>query len=723
MFKVSVIKKIVKTDPVVLSNPSLAKLLNQLKTSCIDKKQSPAWSFSDTTTRSPTKFYGFVFDIDNLTLDEVDAKVSKKYHFFLHKTHNDNLRLIIPFDHMFVMNTEQFKKAYTQCNLDFKFKPKQADPKDDDIDWKCCDAHRFNWMRPIRHKLLEIRGETYTPVFVTKIIEAITRTNYTPREIEWPEEAEAMLKRVNAFYNYYKTKINWSKIATNQCQLGLHDNNLKKDIHFNKPSEKNGFAANIHCYHTTCVNRLKEELALLNTTSIINYTVLYLFYLIRIGKLHIHQLEECGISPLLHPYLPRLNLLQWQAKLDAPLWLKFLHEEAVKKNGVFYEYKKGIYVKMTKDDLYNMYEYHAGTYVAYRLESIGKKIKTKTFTEDTIAYICAETHHNYNHITEEDGLALDNKVIFFNNNILTVADHSPNYFFTVKASYNYDEKAQCPLWLKTLTDYFDDPNAPQIQILQEFFGYVLTYDDRFQKFLVLFGVSEGGKNTITEILMALVNGISADFNLLINPKERQFIVGQKLLFINESFNCEKQTHVNQLKKLVSTEPLEVRPLYSPTFQLIDKPKLIVSFNKPPESLKIDQAMRNRMLTLKFTKTFLGKANIHLKDQLRKELSGILNWAIDGNKRLYKNGHFTFYDDATKELYDEANETDIELIDFLNELPRANYLPTELLDKYCEYTGDWKNNNCITFGKKMRALGIEKKSIRVEDVSRKHYILK
>ena len=51
-------------------------------------------------------------------------------------------------------------------------------------------------------------------------------------------------------------------------------------------------------------------------------------------------------------------------------------------------------------------------------------------------------------------------------------------------------------------------------------------------------------------------------------------------------------------------------------------------------------------------------------------------------------------------------------------------PSELLEQFCEWTGDYKTETRISFGRKMRALGHDKKSVRISDDNiRKYYVLK
>jgi putative DNA primase/helicase len=51
------------------------------------------------------------------------------------------------------------------------------------------------------------------------------------------------------------------------------------------------------------------------------------------------------------------------------------------------------------------------------------------------------------------------------------------------------------------------------------------------------------------------------------------------------------------------------------------------------------ALKRRLIVLRTKQSFFGNEDIHLTNKLLKELPGILNWSIEGLKRLWSRGHF------------------------------------------------------------------------------------
>ncbi len=65
----------------------------------------------------------------------------------------------------------------------------------------------------------------------------------------------------------------------------------------------------------------------------------------------------------------------------------------------------------------------------------------------------------------------------------------------------------------------------------------------------------------------------------------------------------------------------------------------------------------RIIFLPTTQSFLGRENRQLKDQLKAELPGILNWAIDGYRKLLEDGRFHQTTEGQRAADEFATSTD------------------------------------------------------------------
>ena len=75
-----------------------------------------------------------------------------------------------------------------------------------------------------------------------------------------------------------------------------------------------------------------------------------------------------------------------------------------------------------------------------------------------------------------------------------VLKHEPFYMSKIQINYEYNKDAKCNLWLKTLNEILEG-DQEKISLLQEFFGYCLTRETKYEKALLLCGDSRSGKST------------------------------------------------------------------------------------------------------------------------------------------------------------------------------------------------------------------------------------
>ena len=275
-----------------------------------NKINSPLWYFSTIKDRksNPTFIRGFVIDWDNKRIPET----SNIYEHFIHKTHNNNWRIIVPFDRNYrFTNASDYKNAYMDmlCKI---FEPELLSVKDlidqKYIDKSTISASRAFFVRPQENELIEKEGRLYQPSFNSKPIKQLKNEAVKfseRRKYEDIEECKKILLRMQAFFDYYKCTLNWEfiKPTEKQCIFTWHENNHAGDIAFNNPSPN--CVANIHCYHESCKEKLREacdpyqpledvEKGTNKVRKITNSTVQYLAMGIIQGFYSIEQVEACG---------------------------------------------------------------------------------------------------------------------------------------------------------------------------------------------------------------------------------------------------------------------------------------------------------------------------------------------------------------------------------------------------------------------------------------------
>lgn len=244
-----------------------------------------------------------------------------------------------------------------------------------------------------------------------------------------------------------------------------------------------------------------------------------------------------------------------------------------------------------------------------------------------------------------------------------IHNHDKDNYSTFRMPYHFKFGAECPLWVKTLGEIFED-DRKKIDVLQEFFGYCLTRDVRKEKALLLLGESRTGKSTILETLSAVLgadNCASVPLTEIYNAQYTQLLMN-KLVCIDTDVSGKADSYEAQFKTITSGEPIACNPKYVAPFTFRPYCKLIMAANEFPRITDHSSAFYKRLILLPCDRVFDdNEQNISLKDDLQKELCGIFNWAWEGLKRLQARGRFEnndFMKEAIEDLRLESNPVEM-----------------------------------------------------------------
>lgn len=277
----------------------------------------------------------------------------------------------------------------------------------------------------------------------------------------------------------------------------------------------------------------------------------------------------------------------------------------------------------------------------------------------------------------------------------TFLDHESILYSTMRLPYEYKEDASCDLWLKTLNEILEN-DKNKIEILQEFFGYCLTRDTKYHKALLLLGESRSGKSTILSTLRAMIgenNCSSVPLKYIANPQCTSMLVN-KLVNIDTDVSAKAVEFEAEFKTITSGEPLHSNQKYILPFDFIPFCKLIMAANIFPRITDHSSAFYNRLILVPCDRVFEPKEqNKDLPEQLKSELSGILNWSLEGLNRIQERKGFKEYDfmnEAVKELEDDNNPINL-FFDEHIEIDLETYIEKgELYEKYKLWTEKTKN---------------------------------
>ena len=216
--------------------------------------------------------------------------------------------------------------------------------------------------------------------------------------------------------------------------------------------------------------------------------------------------------------------------------------------------------------------------------------------------------------------------------------------------YFYDPAAQCPRWLQFLSEVLvkEDGRTADLELaalFQEFIGYALTVETRYEAMLWLSGVGANGKTTAIKVVNALLGplALSIDLGALGRPDASYYLAklgGARVVFSTEATKGQN-TGEDILKRLASGEPIPARPIRGEPITIQPVAKVLWAMNDKPDIRDTSDGFWRRLRLVPFYRQFCEhERDTQLAERLLGELPGILNWALEGLRRLRSNGRFT-----------------------------------------------------------------------------------
>jgi putative DNA primase/helicase len=221
-------------------------------------------------------------------------------------------------------------------------------------------------------------------------------------------------------------------------------------------------------------------------------------------------------------------------------------------------------------------------------------------------------------------------------------DADPADRITKSTSVAPGETADCPLWLKFLSEAAQG-DKDLIRFMQQWMGYSLTGITREQCFVFVYGGGGTGKGTFLD----MATGILADYHEPAADETftaSQFdhhstdvagLRGARMVSTSETEEGRAWAE-NRIKKMTGEDLLKARFMrqdffyYRPTF------KIFVIGNNAPTLRNVDDAIGRRLNVIPFNQR-PAQPDPHLRDKLKAEWPAILRWMIDGCLDWQANG--------------------------------------------------------------------------------------
>ena len=274
--------------------------------------------------------------------------------------------------------------------------------------------------------------------------------------------------------------------------------------------------------------------------------------------------------------------------------------------------------------------------------------------------------------------------------------HNRKDYITRIIPTEYNPYADFEEWAKFLHRIMND-NAELISFLQRAVGYSLTGSTREQCLFMLYGCGANGKTTFLEAISDVLAGyaqrtptdtlLAKDTSGISNDIAR--LKGARFVVASEVEEGKRMAE-SLVKQMTGGEKMTARFMRAEYFEFMPHFKLWVGTNHKPVIRGTDQAIWRRIKLIPFNVTIPPEErDKNLLNKLRREMPGILNWAVMGCMDWQKNG-LGEPEEVIKATNDYRSEMDV-LTRFVSDCcttaTQRGTKSSELYKKYAEWSKD------------------------------------
>ena len=213
--------------------------------------------------------------------------------------------------------------------------------------------------------------------------------------------------------------------------------------------------------------------------------------------------------------------------------------------------------------------------------------------------------------------------------------HTREHLITKITPIEYNPNATCQRWDSFLNRIMNG-NQNLIQFIKRAVGYSLTGETREQCFFFLYGTGANGKSTFLETIRVMLTEYAQQTDLSTFLKDRSSIPNDVARLKGTRFVSGVETDAGKhlaevfVKRLTGEDTITARFLYQEFFEFNPTFKIFLAANHKPTISGTDYAIWRRIMMIPFTVVIPeNEMDKSLKDKLKLELPGILNWAVQG----------------------------------------------------------------------------------------------
>jgi putative DNA primase/helicase len=242
-------------------------------------------------------------------------------------------------------------------------------------------------------------------------------------------------------------------------------------------------------------------------------------------------------------------------------------------------------------------------------------------------------------------------------NVLTGEMRQPSADLWVHSAlgFDWDPDMPCPRWVQFLEEAFPGDDESKA-FIEEWMGYCMTEETRFQKGAMLIGEKRSGKGTISHVLRQMVGDpsyVGLSFSTwTATENSGQCLIGKRVgLFSDvrlkpgraygQSYDPGGLSHVSaeRLLNITGEDTVTLGRKNIDAWQGQLRLKIMLISNEAPNLNDAGGVLPSRFIKVHFGVSFFGREDVDLRAKLSAELPGIAGRCVRAYQHLCARGQF------------------------------------------------------------------------------------
>ncbi|MGY2491132.1 DNA primase family protein [Cupriavidus sp. CP313] len=241
------------------------------------------------------------------------------------------------------------------------------------------------------------------------------------------------------------------------------------------------------------------------------------------------------------------------------------------------------------------------------------------------------------------------------------------------------------------------PDAGVRARVQEYVGYTLLPDARFQRAQIWLGPGANGKGTLANLVQALHERTAAVQLDGLDGFRMASMIGASLIYCDEA----PQRNINEqaMKSLIAGELVQIDRKYRDPITVRVNGKWLILANHIPAVTDQSTGFWRRFDVVPFSVEIPESERDPLlaKRIIARELSGVLNWALEGLQRLLARGRFDEAVPASMRVAAQSARTETNSVQAWSHdlgIELTTTVETSKVDVYANYAGWCRENGMV-----------------------------